>query len=1104
MATPPPRFLEADAFDELPVSQRSLGGIPTSDRGSRRRRRRRDTSAEPETLSSGEFRRRAASESVAPDSGNGKDPRTKENCALFEDLTRLADKNEPVTFDTFRQSSTRRNSRVRSNSDVVVGVGDLDEEKEAVRASDDKEGSEAALDTELLEAYLAYCKSIGHEPNIKISMEAALADTEEAVQGGPSSDVAASVAGRAALPEHNHFWTDFIGTRYSRRRGCVQFWTWLLIGVGIVLWLGISLSSLHLNEVLHLDAFTVQNVQVTQDYTYLHFLEEVDFHLTYTIQTPNPGTNANPNSSYFNALLLNENEYEHYVEGEPFEYVEEGSTLRTTYAYLPRTYIDNTIKEEMYFVIQPCYLERNPTADYCQTSQLPSNVNSDEKIYDLDKEDTMSEKAVWQHFNVTYISVNPMPVACSSSGIVGGAYLLLFLPYLLITLFGLRIFQMIRHCESFQKNIERIYARELDVPENEVDYWQPMPWDRKVPKTRLCGPCCWKKCRRPFEPFYTWWRHENYFTWVFCPYRNERLSRGERALIVVCSLYITFYVLFIIVMLRDSWGADITIFTSVVLYAILVSILPSAGKAIFKELFKLIFRQRRKYFRAKAAGGDLSGFSFRLAFILQVFVVVLLTLAQAPIFYIWAYRSCLFLKQFIYYGALAAIARMSLMGLVQDFGWYLIIKTWGWKDLCPYCTERIKHCDCFNDEVLVLAVQHVGPKWELIRVLDGQLAKQNHYAAQFELYTAEQLRERWDVIVERAEKHMEEVEKLRAYQEKKRQDALRHDRIRRSFTSFISFHGTTQAVYPDFENGKSGDGDTTKDRKLSDEDSTSDHAEDSADELHMCNLREKKILALNSKIKLDEFEKHYDSNISDVFHALAHSVTKRRKHEQHEHSTHEHAEHEDNQVEHRSTLTARQSTSGSSSSDGETMWVFDTPAQRLERREEERLQRKRAFRVLKDYNIESVASSSEPSIPVASTLSPPGPSNLPTRQLGRQESRRVPLLSTRNKPTTPRDEDLVILMPQTRGKGDKSKDNLDAVANVRVEDDYDDEEDSDFPSDLERGHSRSASSSQAAAGANRVYAVTQRPKTLFRRMSTSASAIAGWALAYDPQAAKDL
>ncbi|KAL3663817.1 hypothetical protein V7S43_011230 [Phytophthora oleae] len=1073
-----PQFLGADEFDELPVSQRSLG---TSDRG---RRRRRDTSAEPETLSRVEFRRRAASESVLPDSEDTSSQRqsvTKESCVLFEDLTRLADKNEPVHFDTFRQSSVRRNSRVTEA--LYEGV----EEEE-----DGDEEESTALDTELLEAYLAYCKSIGHEPNIQIHSEDIPDDTEDE-QSEASKVAAAYIPERPFVPEHKHFWTDFIGTRYSKRRGCVQFWAWLGIGVGVVIWLGFSLSSLQLNEVLHLDAFTVQNVQVTQDYTYLHFLEEVDFHLTYTIETPSPDTlsaNANPNSTYFNALLLNEDEYENYVEGEPFEYVEEGSKLRTTYAHLPRTYIDNTIKETMYFVIQPCYLERDPTGDYCQTSQLPSSVDSEEKIYDLDKQKKMSEKAVWQHFNVTYISVNPMPVACSSSGIVGGAYLLLFLPYLIITLFGLRVFQMVTHCESFQKNIERIYARELDVPEGEVDYWQPMPWDRKVPKTRLCGPCCWKKFRRPFEPFYTWWRHENYFTWVFCPYRNERLSRGERALIVVCSLYITFYVLFIIVMLRDSWGADITIFTSVVLYAILVSVLPSAGKAIFKELFKLIFRQRRKYFRAKAAGGDLSGFSFRLAFILQVLVVVLLTLAQGPIFYIWAFRSCLFLKQFVYYGALAAITRMSLMGLVQDYAWYLIIETWGWKDLCPYCTERIKHCDCFNDEVLVLAVQHVGPKWELIRVLDGLLAKQNNYEPQFKLYTSEQLRERWEVIVERAEAHMEKVEKLRAYREKKRQDELRHDRIRRSFTSFLSFHGTTQAVHPGSENAA----DATKKRSSSASDHEEAHEEDPLDS-ELCNLREKKVLALNSKIQLDEFEKHYDSNISDVFHALARSVTKRRHHEKHEHS--DESEHEDKRSP-RTSLTTRKSSSDSSSSDGETMWVFDTPAQRLERREEEKLQRKRAFRVLKDYNIETVGSSSERSAPAPSALSPSGP---PHAELRRQDTRRAPLLSTRNKAATPREEDLVILMPDANNKRDKNnRDILDAMANAQVEDDYDDE-DSDFPSDLERGQSQSASSQ--AAG-NRVYAVTERPRTLFRRVSTSAEAFAAWALDYDPKASKQL
>ncbi|OWZ04776.1 Transmembrane protein [Phytophthora megakarya] len=88
-------------------------------------------------------------------------------------------------------------------------------------------------------------------------------------------------------------------------------------------------------------------------------------------------------------------------------------------------------------------------------------------------------------------------------------------------------------------------------------------------------------------------------------------------------------------------------------------------------------------------------------------------------------------------------------------------------------------------------------------------------------------------------------------------------------------------------------------------------------------------------------------------------------------------------------------------------------------------------------------------------------------------------------------------MPDARTKSDKpNRDNLDTVVNARVEDEYDDEEDSDYPSDLERG-----SASQAG---NRVYTVTERPKTLFRRVSTSASAFAGWALDYDPKAAKEL
>ncbi|GMF17043.1 unnamed protein product [Phytophthora lilii] len=1071
----------SNTSDKFEAPQVGVGNGTTSDRGGRRGRTHGYTSSEREPSGSEEVRRRAVSESTI----------LANNCSSLENLTHLADTNQPVQLDTFRRGSVASDSIARDSTinsllcsqlrpPGTQEVHGLASEAKDEENKDDK-GDDDSLDTELLEAYIAYCRSVGHEPNISLDPSISVDRVFNPQSSGSSTDADTSgvsdIRERPMVSEHQHFWTKFIGTRFSKRRGCTQFWVWMLIGVGVLLWLGISLSSLQLNEVLHLDAFTVQNVQVTEDYTYLHFLEEVDFHLTYTIETPNSelsNARVNPNSSYFNALLLNEYEYAHYVDGEPFKYIEAGSKLRTTYAYLPHTYIDNTIEETMYFVVQPCFLERNPTADYCQTGQLPTSVHSSEKIYNLDQKKKMKKKAVWEHFNVTYMSVNPMPVACRSSGWLGGAYLLLFLPYLVITLFGLRVFQMIIHCESYRKNIRRIYSRELNVPENEVDYWQPMPWDRKVPKTRLCGPCCWKKFRRPFEPFYTWWRHENYFTWVFCPYRNERLSRGERALIVVCSLYITFYVLFIIVMLRDSWGANITIFTSVVLYAILVSVLPSAGKAIFKELFKLIFRQRRKYFRAKAAGGDLSGFSFRLAFILQVLVVVLLTLAQAPIFYIWARRSCLFLKKFIYYGVLSAILRMSLMGVAQDFAWYLIIQTWGWKDLCPYCTERIKHCDCFNDELLILAVERVGPKWELIRLLDGLMAKQNHYEPQFEQYTPAQLRERWEVIVERAEKHMEKVKKLCAYEEKKRIDSERHDRLRQNLTALLSRRSSRQVA---LQNEINGDTTETRSRRSEVDSTTSSTCEqgDSASEPtpHMCNIREKKILALNSKIKLGAFEKHYDSNISEVFHTLTRSVMRLRRHREHRHhgipaDGHTSDDHAENS-----------SPASSSSSAGETMWVFDSPEQRLHRREEEKLQRKRAFRVLNDYDIDSVDSSFK----LARRHSPRGSDSRldkHSRDILNSSEKDSPLL-----PAVTTDKEVVVHIPATS--------DFDDVVSANVSDDYSDG--SEHPSDLEHGSVSSHISSPR--NPNSVYTVTQKPLTLLRRISASASAFAAWALDYD-------
>jgi hypothetical protein len=787
-------------------------------------------------------------------------------------------------------------------------------------------------------------------------------------------------------------------------------------------------------------------------------------------------------------------------------------------------------------VIQPCELARNPGVDYCQTSKLPTPVSSRQKVYNLGQEKFMTKHTGPNYFQFRYMYVNPIAEKCIDSGFKGTAYLLLFIPYLVIMFFGLRLVQMLFRCESFRSSLERAYKKEFDVPENEVDYWQPMPWDRKVPKTRLLGPCCWRKFRRPFEPFYTWWRHENYFTWVFCPYRNERLSRSERAIIVACSLYITFYVLFIIVMIRDSFGSNLSIFTSVVMYAILISILPSAGKAIFKELFKLIFRQRRKYFRAKAAGGDVSQFSFRFAFLLQVFVAILITLAQAPIYYIWLRRSCVFLTKFMYFGALAAVMRLSIMGLVQDLAWYLVLKTWGWKDLCPYCTERIVHCDCFNDELLVLAVERVGPKWELIAILDKVLAKSKRYEPQFALYTADQLRERWEVIVARAEKHMEKLEKLRAYREKKRQDRLRrHRQQRRSFVAVSALFGLQDGSRDEEDvdrvskkaartatpsTDKDGENDTGSDSDTTDEDLNS----------QVCSLREKKILAVNAKVQLDKFEKHYDSTIVAVFRSLAHAVTRHRPRNR-EHDEDGDVDYEDRgqavgegrHLHRGSSRRIRQSgheldptatddgASPPGSSDGETMWLFDTPEKRLERREREQLQRKQAFRVLRNYEIETVEKQSDedgnaryitPSAaePAPDSAAAPPSSLKPGRSiLSRLDSIRIPLLP-RQQPAAAREEDVVVV-----------ESSMPDLAITVVDDEGDDsssEEEDKHPVIVDRVETAEASGSPSLAPAavqasqSRTYSVVPRRQTLMRRMSTSAGAFANWALQYEQEDAR--
>lgn len=1038
--------------------------------------------------------------------------RRKENEQLFADIAHLADLHQPVTIDAFRRQPSGMDDAANEPLDDTS-----DDQKTTTRRRRATTGGDHAakeLNLELMEAYVAYARSIGHEPQIELSKpgESDIDDDDE------FPERASYIQERQALPELPHWWTDKIGTRYSKRRGCVQFWSWMAVGVVVSVIFGFFLAHLSENEVLHLDAFTDQNYVITSDYQYLLIRDEVSFHLTYSIQSQAATAGENASDTYFQVLLLNEEEFENYVEGEEFEYIEVASTLRTTYASKTDVYVDNEEQEGMYLVIQPCILHGNYSLDYCQTSHLPTHVHSNEKIYSKHKKKTTSTG-----LHVQSLYVNPMPNDCKNSGDKGSGYLLLFVPYVLVTLFALRVPQMLWHRENFRENLERQYRNEFLIPENEVDYWQPMPWDRKVPKTRLLGPCCWKKMRRPFEPFYTWWRHENYFTWVFFPYRNERLSRGERVIIVVSSLYITFYVTFLLVMLHSALDGGLTVFTNMVMYYFLLMIMPSLGKAIFKEIFKLIFRQRRKFFRLKATGGDMSGFSFRMAFFLQVLVVVCTTLAQLPMVYIWLYRSCEFLKQFMYFGILAAVTRLSLLGLLMDYIWYLVIKTWGWRDLCPYCTERMARCDCFNDELLVLSVERVGPKWELIIILDKALAKAKHYDPQFELYTPEQLHERWLVLVDRARAHMTKMEKLAAYRAKKEQDRLRRLRRRESVASFLGLGSTINRQRTDSTMRQ-----TLMTSESVDPTSQRRHAEDFFDDEHeisefenekVCSLREHKILALNDQITLDKFEKHYDSTIGDVFSSLQRALSRRRRHGRKKSGSTEGTEDTESpgrddslrrrENENGTTAEIRQG-AGSGGQEGESMWIYDTPAQRIERRQLEKKHRKRVFKVLKDYEIETVQPQEDGHGHVQYIMAPPAEGPSSTHSMRRGDSK-LNLFMQRNR-SNPTEDDVVVLASDaieprssssrrtnSRAAHDATFDDIAITIPEILESDGENEEIDrvgELRGDRESLHSRVSIElpDESEPLTTRTYAVVERPKTLFRKMSMTAGALASWAM----------
>ena len=295
-----------------------------------------------------------------------------------------------------------------------------------------------------------------------------------------------------------------------------------------------------------------------------------------------------------------------------------------------------------------------------------------------------------------------------------------------------------------------------------MDYWQPNPWDRKCPKIHVIFPFLWSGLRRPTEPFFTWWRHENNFTWIFFPYRHERLSRWERGLIIYASVLVMFYASFYISVGSASISRQVDqIFGgNEELKVYVIQLLPQPiVKAVFKEIFKLFYRLQRKRSRNQTETYWCNYYTANTG------ALLVLAIVHIPIIQVLVNQSCAYVTEFFKFFLLAQLLRLSILALFLDFVWYSILYMFGHRDLCIHCTDRFRSCVCFNDELLVLAVAKFGPRWNLIKRTDQILAEMAYehqvaYEAQFQGYSIDQLKERWQIIVERARQHIEKVKRL--------------------------------------------------------------------------------------------------------------------------------------------------------------------------------------------------------------------------------------------------------------------------------------------------------------------------------------------------------
>ena len=311
---------------------------------------------------------------------------------------------------------------------------------------------------------------------------------EEAVR---ETEITVEINVRASIAEKKNTWSKIIGSRYSHQRGLCQLWSWVLIGIVILFMTAVNVSTLSRGDILHLGAFKGYDWALGGPFSYLNIKDEVDFTLEYEII-------GLSETITFQVLLMDYVNFNLWRNGSTFTFVEKASFFTgTTSACLEPVFVDG-IRDQIYvLVVMPCLMRSGDVGivNFCGSNPLPAALGKGNKIY---RQFRVPDSASSEEEDVAIIPLSsyrilPTPQSCSHSGSKGFLFLFIFLPYVIVLIYALKVPHMLFFKSSLHGIVQKQFEKENGVPENEVDYWQPLPWDRKTPKIRLCGPCCFIK-----------------------------------------------------------------------------------------------------------------------------------------------------------------------------------------------------------------------------------------------------------------------------------------------------------------------------------------------------------------------------------------------------------------------------------------------------------------------------------------------------------------------------------------------------------------------------------------------------------------------------------